>query len=915
MAGRIRLIVSVTALLVGGWTGAWTAPPAGPVVVTPANVARYTHRLPTGRVVAPVGTIVATPNFPTGVVIAGKRIVVLANGAARTQSLSVYDAATLAPAGSVVAFPKAVLAGKAGGAGKLLVDHQDFFQGLATGPHDMVYAAGGAADDVLAISLAGGTPRLVRRYDLAFQAFPRTQYPYLYQGIHHRDVHKPAGLSADRAAHPRYFYPSAVAVAGDYAYVTGLLANSLARIDLATGKTVYLNVGAYPNALAFTDHGKVLVVSLWGDNAIALVDPARMTRIATVAVGPRLTGASVAAGLHPIALAARQGRPHVYVALANGDRVVEVNTATRRVMRVISTLPYPGAASGSYPDGLALRGRRLFVTNAGNDDVMTIDTASGVMRGLTPTGWYPTALAADRGALYVVAGKGLGSGPNLAHQWVGTMMHGLLQRIPRHQDGAALASGSIAALGDDGFLPAQRAALARRNARLAAMLRRHVKTVVFILRENKTFDEEFGRYSGIGRWADPRLDLYDGRELPNLYRMAGHGALFVDFDADGEVTAQGHQWTTAASDSDFVQRSWAAYYSNRGLQGNPGWTQPLADPAKDNDPDDPFADAIDLAKLKRPATNPWISYPNGRFLFDDLARHNVRFENFGEFIARDRAGAVRPGLIADTDAGYPGWDRMLLDTTRAAVVTRWIAAHRDDLPRFIYVWLPDDHTAGSNPCYYTPDYYVANNDRATGAIVAALSHTRAWRHMAVFVTEDDAQSGADHIDAHRSFLVAYGPWVKPGVVQTRRYSQVNVMRTIEAVLGVPPLSQWDQNAAVIGGIWASHPDDAPYVTQPIGVPPTVNQGTCPIDKTLRRTAGETGHLLTPGFVAAHGKAASLAPAYLYNPTALLKVSGAEQMKQEWIASKGAASYRRVMAYLARYAAAHGAPLGSFQARD
>ncbi|MDD2876684.1 MAG: alkaline phosphatase family protein [Acidiphilium sp.] len=908
---RIVRLTMLAAL--GGLCGAWSAPPAAPVAITVASAPTYAHELPTGRIVSPVGTIVATPNFPTGVVIVGNRIAVLANGATHAQSISLYDAKTLDRIDTIRAFPKQ--APQSAKSGDLLVDHQDFFQGLAASGQNMLYAAGGASDDVLAIALEDHTAQVVHRYPLAWQSFPRTQYPYVYQGTHHRDVRKPSGSKPGHPAGQRYFYPSAIAVSPHYLFATGLLANSLARIDIKTGRTRYLNVGAYPNALAFVDHDRVLAVSLWGDNAVALVDPVTLKQIGTVELGPHLSATSIEAGLHPIALAARRNTPHLYIALANGDQIVEVNTATRQVMRRFLVLPYPNAASGSYPDGLALRGRRLFVANAGNDDILTIDTKTGIQLGLTPTGWYPTALTVSHDAIYAVAAKGLGSGPNLAHQWVGDMMHGLLQEIARHPTPDDRAAWTAAALGDDRFLPAQRDALAARNAKLTKMLRRKIKTVVLILRENKTFDEEFGRYPDLGHWAEPRLDLYDAQELPNLYDLAHQGALFTNFDADGEVTAQGHQWTTAASDSDFVQRTWGQYYSNRGLQGNPGWTQPLARPAKNADPDNPFSDAIDLAKLKRPATNPWISYPNGRFLFDDLARHHVDFENFGEFIARDRAGIVRPDIIANTDAGYPGWDRMLLDTTRAKVVTRWIASHRTDLPRFIYVWLPDDHTAGRNPCYYTPDYYVANNDRATGEVIAALSHTPAWRHMAVFVTEDDAQSGADHINAHRTVLVAYGPWVKPGVIETHHYSQVDMMRTIEAVLGVPPLSQWDQNARVIGGIWADHPDDAAFMPKPIKIAEAINPGTCPLIRTLRRDAGQTGHLLTPAFVAAHDKATERTPANQYTPTSLLKVPGAEQMRQEWIASKGGASYRRVMVYLARYAAQHRAPLAAFQAND
>ncbi len=874
--------------------------PSAPVLITPQNQADYSHTLPTARRVAPIGLITGTPNFPTGIAVTNGIVAVLANGATRAQTISFYHEKTLVRTGRVSGLSPG--AKKAPANAGTLIKSQNFFQGMIAS-HGTFYAAGGATNDVLAISLANGKPTITHRYSLTAQPFPHSQYPYVYQGMRNKK--------------PRHFYPAALAAQGNYLYAAGLLANSVARINIATGTTRYLNVGPYPNAMAVADHGRVLAVSLWGANAVALIDAAHFSLLGRVQIGPTLTAQSIAAGLHPIALAGRQSAPHLYVALANGDAVVEINTATRSIMRRIDLRPYPGAAAGTQPNGLALTGTRLFVANAGNDDVATIDTKTGIVLGLTPTGWYPTALATTPHAVFVLSAKGLGAGPNLHGQWVGNMIHGLLQRIPRNNRSASSRSAeTIAALTNNGFAPAQRARLIARNATLTTALRGKIHTVVLILRENKTFDEEFGKYPGLGHWADPKLDLYNAAQLPNLYAMAHRGALFTDFDADGEVTAQGHQWTTAAADSDFVQRGWGQYYSNRGLQGNPGWTQPLAAPATNHDNDNPYSDVTDLAKLKRPATNPWISYPNGRFLFDDLARHHIAFENFGEFIARNRAGAVRPDLQAASELGYPEWDRMILDTTRAGIAARWIEVHQNNLPRFIYVYLPDDHTAGRNPCYYTPDYFVANNDHATGEIVAALSHTKAWAHMAVFVTEDDAQSGADHIDAHRSFLAAYGPWIKQGVLATKPYSQVDVMRTIEAITGVPPMSQWDQNAKIISGIWSARPDLAPFVTRPYRTAMAINPGKCSLTRTLRRKAGAAGKLLTPGFAAAMAKHAALnPPAQLYTPTTLLKVSGPEQMRQEWIASKGAASYRRVMAYLAHRAAAQHAPLSAFEGQD
>ena len=395
--------------------------------------------------------------------------------------------------------------------------------------------------------------------------------------------------------------------------------------------------------------------------------------------------------------------------------------------------------------------------------------------------------------------------------------------------------------------------------------------------------------------------------------------LCVNFYMDGEVTAQGHQWTTAAEDSDYVQRTWSMYYSGRGIASSPGWTQDLRPSPYDaktgfNGGDNPYPEDINLSQLKH-WSNPWISYPGGMFIFNDLLINHVSFMNFGEFVARNQAGKISAAMVKHIGKPYPEWNRFILDTDRAQVVHTFIAAHKNNLPHFMYIWLPDDHTAGRSPGYYTPQYYVANNDLATGQIVAQLSRTPEWKHMAIFITEDDAQSGADHIDAHRSFAVIVSPWIKPGVLITHRYSQVNLMRTIEAITDVPPMSQWDANAQVLSGIWTRHPNFAPYQVQGIRVPVQYNPGKLWPGEQQRRNAGQTGHWLSPRWLKSHPGAAATVGDSDFTPTQLMKVPGPEQMRQEWIAVKGKASYLRVMAYLRQLAKAQHKPLTHYIASD
>ena len=872
---------------------------AAPAQPTPAE-------LPSGRLLAPVGVLASTPNFPTQVVVAEGHVAVLNGGANKLQSLRLYaadDLHTLAVIGTLLGKSHATAAPGAnvaqGRGGELsapvsaVIPNQSLFQGLSTAANGMLYATGGASDDLLAFATHGGTLTLQRRYALHWQAFPRTQYPYQYAGNQQQT---------------RHFYPDSVVIGpgGTHAYVSGLLANSLARVNLVSGAVRYLNVGSYPFAVTLADGGKRLVVSDWGGNGVTVVDRAAWRVLGEVPTGPVLGPRSFTAGAHPTALAAQPGTPLVWVADANLDRIVAIDTQTLKAARVLDDTPYPDAPPGSYPDALALAHGQLFVANAGNDDVAVFDLASGQRAALIPTGWYPTALAVRKDALYVVSAKGMGSGPNLKHQWVGDFMHGLLQRVDLRELPAHASLWTAQALGNDGFTPTQRDTLTAANAASSAWLHAHIHHVVFILRENKTFDENFGDYPAAGHWADPALDLYGPRQLPNLYAAAARGALFVNFYADGEVTAQGHQWTTAGSDSDFVQRTWSLYYSDRGYIANPGWTQSLKPDARGAR--NPYAIYTNLGALGH-WSNPWITYPARLFLFNDLLAHHVSFEDFGEFAARNKIGDISPALRAHLAMNYPAWDRLVLDTQRASIADRWIRAHAKHLPRVIYIWLPDDHTAGRAACMASPDSYVANNDYATAEVIHTLSKLPEWKHTLVLLSEDDAQSGADHINAHRTFAVALGPWVRSGVLDTQHLSQVDLLRTIEAVADIPPMSQWDANAHVLAGIWRVTPDAAPAPVLPMQTAMLRNPGHCAADSPFRHWPVDHA----PGADRIAWNA--LPPARSYKPTALLKISGPEQMRQEWLASKGPVAYAALLRRLNTMAAKQQRPLDSLIAGD
>ncbi len=889
----IRRLRSIRPALLAGLLGAAVPAAAAGAPVGPSAV------LPSGRSLTPVGALAATANFPVRVLPVGDSLAVLETGASRVQHVELFEQTPeLRRASGFDAFvqarpasPGATIAqgrrAGAAGQGADRVERQSLFQGMAASPDGRtLFVAGGDSDDLLVLRRDGDQLLVQRRYPLRWQAFPSDEYPYQYAGNWQQ---------------PRHFYPDGVALdpSGRYAYVTGMLSNSLARIDLRSGQVRYLHVGSYPYGVVLADGGRRLVVSNWGGNGVTVVDPRAWKVLGSIATGPALGPRSTAAGVHPTAMAAEPGSARVWVADTNVDRIVAVDTRTLRAVRVLDDSPYAGAAPGAMPDALAIAGSRLYVANAGDNDVAVYQLPGGRRVALVPTGWSPGDLAVHDGMLDIVSTKGMGSGPNLQRQWVGSSMHGLLQRVPLAAVDTHAAQWTRQALSDAGMAPGQRAERRAANRRATAWLHAHIRHVVFILRENKTFDEELGDYAAAGSRADPKLALYGPRELPNLYALARGGALFTDFYADGEVTSQGHQWTTAGADSDFIEKTWPLYYSNRGYIANSGWTQSLAPDARDAH--DAFAIYTDLSQLAH-WSNPWVGYPSRRFLFDQLLAHGVSFEDFGEFASRDRSGSIAPAMRAHMAVDYPAWDREVFDTGRARLFEQWLHAH--SLPTVTYLWLPDDHTAGSAPCMPSPDTYVADNDQATARVIHALSRTPQWSSTLVLLTEDDAQSGADHVDAHRTFALAYGPWVAPGRLVGAHLSQVDLLRTIEAVAGVPPMSQWDQGARVLDGIWREHADPAPFAVRPLRLRARRNPGTCKPGSPFRElpVAGADAHVALRGD-------------QRFGATTLLKVDGPEQMRQIWLASRGPQAYARMLAHVRQLSRREHRPLSSLMASD
>jgi YVTN family beta-propeller protein len=588
----------------------------------------------------------------------------------------------------------------------------------------------------------------------------------------------------------------ALSADGRWLAVVAQLADSVYLLDASTlRRTAAAATGSHPYTAAFTPDGLTLVVSNWGDSTVSRYG---------LRDGALTNGGGIATPPRPSALAVSADGRTLYVAHAAADAVSVVDLAAGRVEVTLALGLTPRAPHGSGPNALALApdGRTLYVANADNNDVAVVALGrEGGPRvlGLIPTGWYPTAVAvsADARTLYVANGKGAGSAPNpqgptapgsRRDQYVPALLVGGVSTIPV-PDAATLRRYTRQVLANSPY----RDALLERTPWPApspiprkAGERSPIRHVVYVIRENRSYDQVLGdEPQGNG---DPSLTIFGDSITPNAHALARRFVLFDNFYVDGDVSADGHMWTDAAYAGDYVEKNFPANYSGRRTYD--------------------FDAGL-------PANDPLAGY-----LWDAARKAGVTVRNYGEMTQWDsvtgRSTPLPAGLVGITDLGYPGFVLDIPDSVRADEFIRELgqAERSGQLPQLMILWLPCDHTYGRQAGRPTPRSMVAENDRALGRIVAALSRSRFWKETAVFVLEDDAQNGPDHVDAHRSPLLVAGGWVKDGVVDSTFYTTASVLRTIELILGLAPLSQYDGGAMPLLTAFAARPDTTPFDALP-----------------------------------------------------------------------------------------------------
>ena len=645
--------------------------------------------------------------------------------------------------------------------------------------------------------------------------------------------------------------PAGLAVSGDgqRLYVAFNLSNRLAEIDLATGKVLRLfdtGIAPYDVVLA----GAKAYVSNWGGRRPKpgdLTGPAgrgtevKVDSVRYVANEGSVTVIDLAAGkvlpeiivgLHSSALALTPNRRHLVVANATSDNLSVIDTRTDKVIETIWVKQSPADLFGASPNALAFNsaGTTLYVANATQNAVAVVAFKPGRSKllGLIPAGWFPGALAFDapRTKLYVANIKGLGPGrprqtigkPEFnSHQYHGSLN---LMPVPKARDLPRLSTvvwqnyrHEQMALTKLPPRPNQPARPVPERIGEPSVF----KHVVYVIKENRTYDQVLGDVTpGNG---DPELCIFGERITPNQHRMVKDFVLLDNTYCSGICSADGHQWSTTAINTDYMERSFA------------GWPRSYPDGMGEDE-------------------NDALAYAPSGFIWDNAAAHGIRQRDYGEFAApdvrwRDPQKKGEPDWLAcyrtwkgQSDevlfASYPmveslrsfmptnyvGWAMNVPDQYRADFFLREFKEFEanGNFPGLVIICLPDDHTSGTSKGSPTPAACVADNDLAFGRIVEAISHSKFWKETVILAIEDDPQAGWDHVSGYRTTAYCVSPYTKRRAVVSTQYNTTSLLRTIEQILGLPPMNQFDATATPMFDCFTDTPDYTPFTALPNNVP-------------------------------------------------------------------------------------------------
>ncbi len=567
-------------------------------------------------------------------------------------------------------------------------------------------------------------------------------------------------------------------------------------------------VGAHPHSCAFGADGRHLYVSNWGNRSVSVVDTERGRRVNEIPVGIRPNDLAVAPDGRLFVACAGDNTVHIIQTRSN----VSVKGGLPVLLRpdhleeILSTSLYPASPEGSTPVGVAVSpdGGALYVANADNNNVLVADISDrrrARTLGFIPVGWYPTAVAVSpTGTLIVANGKGLASRENYPARTPDPVR---LHRPPVFDAPGKQFQGSLSFIAPPSTSQlAEYTEQVRRNtpytpetlakapvksdsvipdaAPAAGTTPCPIRYVLYIVKENRSYDQVFGDFRNargkkVGNGA-AELVMFGEEVTPNHHALARDYVLLDNLYSNAEVSHDGHSWASGALATDYTQRAWMMAQSGRGsLPGNPEMATPAAG-----------------------------------YLWEQCRRSGIPYRFYGEL------GAAAPSSQRGT--WIEGRD---MDRVQGWIQDLETAEKTGELPRLMVMSLPEDRTFGATQGVATPDACVASNDIALGRIVAAASRSRFWKEMAIFVVEDDAQGGPDHVDSHRIPGLVISPWAKRGVVDSTHYTTAGVLRTMELILGLPPMTQYDAAATPLFRSFREA-SAGPKVTQYVPLVPKVD---------------------------------------------------------------------------------------------
>ena len=713
--------------------------------------------LPNGWSLTPVGKNIALGDLPLNLVVSNnKKWLAVTNNGQSTQTIELIDR----------------IAGKR--VDSIIIAKS--WYGLAFSKNDrFIYASGGHDNRVNKYGIIKNKLQLVDSFILG-EKWPNRVGT--------------AGLEIEETIHKKLF----VVTKED---------NSLYVFDLATKKIANkISIGNEAYTCKLSRDKKLLYISSWGGDKILIYDIALQ----------KLTD-SIATGSHPNEMALSKNGQYLFVAIANDNTVSIINTKTKKLVETLNTALYPDAPSGSTSNGLALseNEKTLYIANADNNCLAVFDVSvpgKSKSKGFIPVGWYPTNVKVVGKTIYVTNGKGLSSqanpwGPNPTGSGQVVLRHAGDSTHPmKVQYIAGLFHGTLSIIGEPSVEQLgvfSRAVYANTPYTKEKELnpggeagnpipmkvgeKSPIKYVFYIIKENRTYDQVLGDVkAGNG---DTSLVLFGERVTPNQHKLVKDFVLLDNFYVDAEVSADGHNWSMGAYANDYLEKTWPSSYGGRGgTYGGEGERK--------------------------------IANNRDGFIWDHCKRNKVSYRSYGEFVSDNK-----PTLEALKGhfANYPGYDLSIRDTSRFYDWKRdfdsLVAASA--LPQLNTIRFGNDHTEGMRAGKHTPFAHAADNDLAVGMFIDYLSKSAIWKESVVFILEDDAQNGPDHVDAHRSPVYVVGPYVKRRSVDHTMYSTSGILRTIELILGMPPMTQYDAAATPLWRCFTSQADNSTFDHLPANI--------------------------------------------------------------------------------------------------